>query len=69
MSSQLENWTSNPDETHGPLMSVATWVLCGVRNSGRGFDHSIGIPRWTGPGSDELDVSQAASFGADVADA
>lgn len=30
MSTQLENWVSNPEETHGPLMSVAIWSLCGI---------------------------------------
>lgn len=30
MSSQFDNWESNPTETHGPLMSVSTWSLGGV---------------------------------------
>jgi hypothetical protein len=25
-----ENWVSNPDENHGPLMSVVTWSLVSV---------------------------------------
>jgi hypothetical protein len=25
-----ESWVSNPDETHGPLMSVVTWSLLSV---------------------------------------
>ncbi|EMD58598.1 hypothetical protein COCSADRAFT_103379 [Bipolaris sorokiniana ND90Pr] len=30
MSTQLQNWVSNPEETHGPLMSITVWSLCGV---------------------------------------
>jgi hypothetical protein len=30
MSTQFDNWHSNPDETHGPLMSISTWTLGGV---------------------------------------
>jgi hypothetical protein len=30
MSSQVDNWVSNPNETHGPLMSTACWSLGGV---------------------------------------
>lgn len=30
MSTQLQNWVSNPGETHGPLMSITVWSLCGV---------------------------------------
>ncbi|KAH8642543.1 hypothetical protein IG631_00006 [Alternaria alternata] len=28
--SGIENWVSNPKETHGPLMSVVTWSLLSV---------------------------------------
>lgn len=27
---QLDSWVSRPDETHGPLVSVAVWSLTGV---------------------------------------
>jgi hypothetical protein len=30
MSGQFENFVSNTDETHGPLMSITTWTLGGV---------------------------------------
>jgi hypothetical protein len=30
MSTQFDNWQSNPDETHGPLMSVSCWCLGGI---------------------------------------
>jgi hypothetical protein len=30
MSSQFDSWKSNPSETHGPLMSIATWSLGGI---------------------------------------
>jgi hypothetical protein len=30
MATGLENWVSNPNETHGPLISITAWVLCGV---------------------------------------
>jgi hypothetical protein len=27
---QLDGWVSNPNETHGPLVSVVVWTLTGV---------------------------------------
>ncbi|RAR02644.1 hypothetical protein DDE83_008520 [Stemphylium lycopersici] len=30
MASQLENFKSDPSETHGPLMSIMVWMQCGV---------------------------------------
>lgn len=30
MSTPYDNWASNPNETHGPLMSIAVWSLTGV---------------------------------------
>jgi hypothetical protein len=33
MSTGFENWVSNPDETHGPVISVAGWSLCAVSAS------------------------------------
>lgn len=30
MSSQMENWVSNPEETHGPLMAGSIWALTGT---------------------------------------
>ncbi|KAA8626360.1 hypothetical protein PtrV1_02040 [Pyrenophora tritici-repentis] len=30
MSSQFQNWTSNPEETHGSLMAISLWAMGGV---------------------------------------
>jgi hypothetical protein len=30
MATPYDNWVSNPDESHGPLMSVAVWSLTGI---------------------------------------
>jgi hypothetical protein len=30
MYTQFDSWVSNPDETHGPLLSIITWTLGGV---------------------------------------
>jgi hypothetical protein len=30
MATGLESWVSNPDETHGPLISITSWALCSV---------------------------------------
>ena len=30
MSSQMDSWVSNPEETHGPLMAISVWAVTGV---------------------------------------
>lgn len=27
---QLDSWVSNPDETHGPMLTIVVWTLTGV---------------------------------------
>ncbi|USP80353.1 hypothetical protein yc1106_07627 [Curvularia clavata] len=47
-SNPLNNWVSNPGETHGPLMSVAVWSLCGIS----GF--FLGLRLWIQLGQGKL---------------
>lgn len=54
MSSQFDNWRSDPSESHGPLMSITCWSLggvsllflvvrCGIRQSQKKFWYDDGL--------------------------
>ncbi|CAN9289709.1 unnamed protein product [Alternaria alternata] len=54
MSSQFNNWRSDPSESHGPLMSITCWSLggvsllflvvrCGIRQSQKKFWYDDGL--------------------------